>query len=180
MEKTVTKIAIIGAESTGKTYTCKHLAKKYKTVFVKEYAREYLNKLNSGYKYSDLEKIARYQIREEEEAINKKPQIIFFDTSILTIKIWSNFKYKKCSDFIIKACEKRKYDFYIICNNDIKRTHDPLRESKNIRHKIFNKNIEEVEKENFSILRGTGLKRLKMAEKICEDFLKSKKQPIIN
>jgi len=180
MEKPVTKIAIIGAESTGKTYTCKHLAKKYNTIFVKEYAREYLNNLNSSYNYNDLEKIARHQIEEEEEAINQKRKIIFFDTSLLTIKIWSNFKYNKCSNFITKNYEKRKHDLYIVCNNDIKWEHDPLRESKNKRDEIFNKNIEELEKENFVILKGTGLKRIKMAEKICEDFLKSKKQSIIN
>ena len=38
MEKTVTKIAIIGAESTGKTHM-QTFSKKYKTVFVKEYAK---------------------------------------------------------------------------------------------------------------------------------------------
>ena len=180
MEKTVTKIAIIGAESTGKSYICKHLAKKYKTLFVKEYAREYLNNLNSSYKYNDLEKIAMHQLKKEKEAINQKQKIVFFDTSLLTIKIWSNFKYNKCSSFIIKNCENRKHDLYIVCNNDIKWEKDPLRESKNKRDEIFNKNIKEVEKENFAVLEGTGLKRIKMAEKICEDFLKSKKQSIIN
>ena len=40
------KIVLFGPESTGKTSLAVELAKYYKTVFVKEFAREFLQKKN--------------------------------------------------------------------------------------------------------------------------------------
>ena len=92
----------------------------------------------------------------------------------------SNFKYKKCSSFVNKHYKTRKYDLYIICNNDIKWQNDILRENEHQRDEIFKQNIKETENKNFAILKGTGTKRTRMAEKICDDFLKSKKKLITN
>ena len=42
MEKNnLKKIAIIGAESTGKSWLCERLAKYFNTIWVPEYARKY-------------------------------------------------------------------------------------------------------------------------------------------
>ena len=64
MEKATThklkKIAILGAESTGKSTICKALAKHYRTDFVPEYARTYFETNNiNNYSVSDLEIIGR-------------------------------------------------------------------------------------------------------------------------
>ncbi len=173
METKTKKIVIIGPESTGKTATCKHLAKKYNTIFVKEYARKYLSNLDKKYNYNDLTIIAREQIKQEKKAISAKHKIIFYDTNILTIKIWSNFKYKKCDPFIIEQTNKQKYDLYILCNNDITWQYDILRENKNERKKIFDIYLHELKNKNFKILKKTGKKRLKNAEDICNLFLKT-------
>ena len=64
---TVKKVAIIGPECTGKTELSKYLATRFKTEWVPEYARAYLNKLNRPYDQSDLTKIAHGQLRVEDE-----------------------------------------------------------------------------------------------------------------
>ena len=173
METETKKIVIIGPESTGKTSTCKHLAEKYNTIFIKEHARKYLSNLDKKYNYNDLKNIAKEQIKQEEKAILGKHKIIFYDTNILTIKIWSNFKYKKCDPFITEQANKKKYDLYILCNNDITWQYDILRENKNERKKIFDIYLHELKNKNFKILKKTGMQRFKNAENICNVFLKT-------
>jgi nicotinamide riboside kinase len=62
------KIVIIGPESTGKSTLCSQLAAHYGTIWVREYAREYLLEHGTDYSYDDLLKIAQGQIRLEEIA----------------------------------------------------------------------------------------------------------------
>ena len=74
------KIVVIGPESTGKSFLCEQLARHYNTVWVKEYAREYLLKNGTDYTFEALLDIAKGQVAEEEsgignwEAANLKPQ----------------------------------------------------------------------------------------------------------
>ena len=55
------RIAIVGPESTGKSLLSKELADHLQTVWVEEYAREFLNKLGREYKQADLIDIAKGQ-----------------------------------------------------------------------------------------------------------------------
>ena len=52
------KIVIIGPESTGKSTLCEKLAAHYETVWVKEYAREFLLKNGTDYTYDNLLDVA--------------------------------------------------------------------------------------------------------------------------
>ncbi|MEM9648577.1 MAG: ATP-binding protein, partial [Bacteroidota bacterium] len=69
------KVVLFGPESTGKTTLSQQLARQYNTVWVPEYAREYLqNKWNNERKTcepKDLLPIARGQIRLENELTKK-------------------------------------------------------------------------------------------------------------
>ena len=55
----IKRIAITGPESTGKSELAKGLAEHYHTLWVPEYAREYLNKLGSPYEYEDILRLQR-------------------------------------------------------------------------------------------------------------------------
>ena len=44
MEKKVKKIVVVGPEGTGKSTLCTNLAEHYKSIWVKEYARAFLEK----------------------------------------------------------------------------------------------------------------------------------------
>ena len=69
MEKAIKKIVVIGPESTGKSSLCKELANHYKTIWVKEFAREYLEKNGLQYTFENLYEIAAGQIKGEDIAI---------------------------------------------------------------------------------------------------------------
>lgn len=142
------KIAVIGPESTGKSTLCKQLANYYRTFWVPEYAREYL--LQHGMKYTsdDLLKIAKGQIESEEKYIEKVTELcsnrdiglLFIDTNMYVMKVWCEFVFDKCHEFITEQVNKRKYDLYLLCNVDLPWVKDALREYPDlqIRQNLYN------------------------------------------
>jgi NadR type nicotinamide-nucleotide adenylyltransferase len=130
------KIVIIGPESTGKTTLCRQLAEHYKTIWVTEYAREYLLTNGTDYTFETLLDIAKGQINNEDstiESIEKnfnelKTELIFIDTDMYVMKVWCEFVFDKCHHWILNAIAERKYDLYLLCNIDLPWIKDELRE----------------------------------------------------
>jgi NadR type nicotinamide-nucleotide adenylyltransferase len=132
------KIVIIGPESTGKSTLCEQLAQHYNTLWCPEYAREYLLAHGTKYSYDDLFFIAKGQIASEEKCIqlaisNWQLAIdqfypVFIDTNMYVIKVWCEFVFGKCHQYILDQIAARKYDLYLLCNIDLPWTYDELRE----------------------------------------------------
>jgi NadR type nicotinamide-nucleotide adenylyltransferase len=141
----VKKIVIIGPESTGKSTLCKQLAAHYNTIWVKEYAREYLLKNGTGYGFENLLDIAKGQIAAEELAveklstINHQPSTLFIDTDMYVMKVWCEFVFEKCHHWILSRIAERKYHLYLFCNIDLTWVKDELREYPDIktREKLY-------------------------------------------
>lgn len=170
----IKKIAIVGPESTGKSQLTEHLALHYNTAWVKEYAREYLEKLKRDYTYDDLSIIAKKQIETEDERLSLSNKFLFIDTNLLVIKVWSDFIYCKTEPWIIEEIKKRKYDLHLLCDVDLPWQPDPLREHPHMREKLFA--IYKSELENFGIeykvVRGEGDERLQNAKEWIEQLAK--------
>ena len=143
------KIIVTGPESSGKTTLCKALSAHFKIPFIEEYAREFLDELGRDYKKDDLLKIAKGQLKSEE---NTK----LLDTDLITIKIWSEYKYGICDKWIIEQIERQKSEnrFYLLCTPDIPWEADPLRENPTNRNelfKIYKKELESLEHKYFIV-----------------------------
>jgi NadR type nicotinamide-nucleotide adenylyltransferase len=137
------KIVIIGPESTGKSTLCEDLARHYQTAWVPEFAREYLLTNGKEYTYNDLLTIAKGQIASEDEIsstlIAKSSQLLFIDTDLYVMKVWCEFVFEKCHQWIIDQIVEKKYDLYLLCNTDLPWTKDELREYPDLetREKLF-------------------------------------------
>ena len=145
------KIIVTGPESSGKTTLCKALSEHYNLPFTKEFAREYLTDLGKNYLQEDLLKIAVGQLKSEQNT-----QLL--DTDLITIKIWSEYKYGNCDKWILEQIEKQKTEkrFYLLCKPDIHWEADPLRENPNNRNGLFElykKELEDLEY-NYLIVKG--------------------------
>ncbi len=141
MEKNIKKIAVIGAESTGKTSLCSELATWYHTVYVEEYARDYFkNKLIQDCTLNDIEAIAKAQIVSQKKGLEHALNFLFCDTNLITLKIWAELEFNSRIDFIEEEIKKEIFDLVLITNNDVPWTEDVLRENKFSREMIFELN----------------------------------------
>ncbi len=133
----IKKIVIIGPESTGKSTLCQTLATHYNTLWCPEFARDYLTKNGMDYSYDDLLGIAKGQLELEEQyasalkAQQKEKEtnsVLFLDTDMYVMKVWCEYVFGKCHQFILDQIAIRKYDLYLLCNIDLPWVYDPLRE----------------------------------------------------
>ena len=126
----IKKIVCIGPESTGKSYLTQALAKHFGTIKVEEYAREFLLKKKAPYDVQDLSLIAdgQLQLEVDGEAKLENSNLLFIDTDLYVIKVWSEFVFGVCDNAILKQIAKRKYDLYLLCNPDLTWVKDELRE----------------------------------------------------
>ncbi len=151
------KIIVTGPESSGKTTLCKALSEHYNLPFTKEFAREYLTDLGKNYLQEDLLEIAKGQL-ENEQLINNNQQISLHDTDLITLKIWSDYKYGNCTNWILEQIKKQKVEnrFYLLCKPDLKWNYDPLRENPTDRNELLEIYKQELENlgHKFLIIKG--------------------------
>lgn len=125
----IKKVVVIGPESTGKSTLCERLAAHFNTVWCPEYARAYLNENGKEYSYDDLLKIAEGQLILEDALLeNVQNNIYFIDTDMHVMKVWSEYVFEKCHQFILNNVVEREYHLYLLCNIDLPWLFDELRE----------------------------------------------------
>jgi len=169
-EKNVRHIALIGPESTGKTTLCVQLAEYYKTVWVPEYARVFMENLHRTYTYEDVVHCATEQMKAEDALTEKANLFLFCDTELINYKIWFEDKFKKIPDWLEEEFIKRKYDLYLLTSPDLPWVEEAVRENPHRREYLFDLYKKELEKRNFDyrIISGSGEARLEAAIK-CVD-----------
>ncbi len=131
------KVVVLGPESTGKSELCQHLAMYYKTEWVPEFARFYLDRLDRDYEQHDLKSIAEGQLAWEDDKFEYTNEYLICDTNLVVIKIWSDHKYGNTDSWIEEQLAERKYDFFLLNNVDIPWTPDPQREHPQLRKHFF-------------------------------------------
>ncbi len=152
-----------GPESSGKSTLALEIAKATNGMYVAEYAREYISNLNREYTQDDLLIIAKKQYALQEEAKKSENKNSCFDTDLLTIKIWSEFKYGTCDPWILDRLYSNSNSFYILCKPDFHWEFDEQRENPNDREELFKLYESELQKYNFpyKIASGTLEERIK-------------------
>ncbi len=161
----IKRIAITGPESTGKSQLADELAMHYKTRWVAEYAREYLDLINRPYTYDDILQIAQGQLERENISAVKAHEVLFCDTDFTVCKIWCEYKYKQCHPWILDTFIHHTYDLYLLCNTDLPWEFDPQRENPNESEELFKIYQATLKAKNFpfEIVNGYGVERLKNA-----------------
>ena len=171
------KIVLYGPECTGKTTLAKLLANHYKSEWVPEFAREYLqkkwNKFQKVCTKKDLPVIVSEQLKMENKKISKAKKYLFCDTNILVTRIWSETHFKGyCDPEIIKLSEQLRYDYYLLTSIDIPWKKDDLRDRPYDREKMFSyfKDVLDNNNKPYSIIKGSIEERLTDSIKIINNL----------
>jgi NadR type nicotinamide-nucleotide adenylyltransferase len=131
------KVAITGPESTGKSTLSQKLAAHYNTVWVPEYARTYIEELDRPYTLQDLEAIAKGQLALEKELQEQAHDVLFVDTDLLVIKIWSEHAFGECPDWVLQQLKQQDYNLYLLMGVDLPWEPDPQREHPHLRQFFY-------------------------------------------
>lgn len=142
--KSVTKITILGAESTGKTTLCRDLAAHFSCPWVPEYMRIYLqdkwDNTQQTCTWEDLLPIAQGQIALEnslaQQAGLNNDKYLFCDTSLFELMVYAYWYYGDCPNVLTKAALDHQYDLTILTEVDIPWVADDLRDSPHEREAI--------------------------------------------
>jgi nicotinamide riboside kinase len=172
----IIKIAIFGPESTGKTTLATQLAEYYKTVWVPEFARDYLQeKLDSGRGICDIDDmlpIAYGQTKLENESALIANKYLFCDTNLMVTKVFSELYYNFCDSLLDKAARAHQYDLFFLTDIDVPWEDDGLRDSPEGRETVFEVFKQSLidNKKPFITISGDKETRLKKAVAIIEDL----------
>jgi len=132
------KIAVTGPESTGKSTVSEQLAKFYNTIWVPEFARTYIGNIDIPYTLHDIEAIAKGQYELETKLSKEAGKLLFSDTDMLVLKIWSEHAFGKCPAYIAEKLEQQNYNLYLLMGVDLPWEPDPQREHPHLREFFYN------------------------------------------
>ncbi len=187
----LTKVVIIGPESTGKSTLCEELAQHYNTLWCPEFAREYLLTYGTKYQFEDLLSIARGQLAMEDEYTllarhnwdeqtekRTKQPILFIDTDMYVMKVWSEFVFGRCDPWILEQIVHRTYHLYLLCHPDLPWEKDELREYPDMesRERLFHTYQDLLLNQDlpWASIRGTDAQRLAAAVSAVDRLLETR------
>ena len=175
------KVVLFGPESTGKTTLSRQLAHYYNSVWVPEYAREYLQeKWNNERKTcepKDLLPIAIGQMKLENKLAKKTDTVLICDTDLLETKVYSETYYLgSCDPVLEKHALDNTYDLYFLTYIDTPWEADDLRDKPDNREEMFEafKNALIENNRPYVLLKGNKKERLNKAVKHINKLLKNK------
>ena len=176
----IIKIALFGPESTGKTTLAKQLAEYYKTEWVPEFARDYLQeKWDASQQIcsvDDMLPIAYGQAKLENEQTLIANKYLFCDTNLMVTKVFSEVYYNYCDPLLNEAASQHQYDLFFLTDIDVPWEKDDLRDKAEGResvYAVFKQSLIDHNKP-FLTLSGDKNLRLKKAIAIIEDLTLAK------
>ncbi|MCC6414549.1 MAG: ATP-binding protein [Opitutaceae bacterium] len=125
------RIAVFGAESTGKSTLAAALGRRFDAPVAAEYVREFWDAHGGRIEAEDLTMIARGQIAGEEAAVARATGgLVICDTELLTNVLWADLLFPgRCPAWVRAEAEARSrhYALYLLCDTDIAFAPDPQR-----------------------------------------------------
>jgi nicotinamide riboside kinase len=159
-------IVVTGPESTGKTEIAHQLAVSINGTCIREYAREYIEKLDRPYRFEDVEHIARVQRKEFREAAGLNTGPVILDTYLVITRIWFSEVFGSIPEWIVRELAASDIDLFLLCYHDIDWIKDPVRENPGKRREyLFELYRKEIEKHGIphEVITGKGQLRAQNA-----------------
>ena len=145
------RVGIIGPESTGKSSLARYLAKRYNSIYVPEYGREFVErKGTTEITFEELCKIAAHQInlmQRLEVRGERLEKLFFFDTELIVTKVWFDYAFGSVPEWLETAIRAYPMDVYLLTYPDLPWVPDPARYngSDSMRLELFHRYESEIQ-----------------------------------
>lgn len=167
MNAPVKRVAILGAESSGKSTLAEALARRYGTVWVPEYLREFVDTRGRVPFESDQYPIARTQREREEAAAGRANRYLFCDTTPLMTALYSRQYWGRVDPQLARLDGVHDYAWTFVTAPDSPWEPDGLqRESEEVRRKVHAMLVATLAERGISyvLLEGELMQRLERVE----------------
>ena len=163
---------LTGPESTGKTWLSGLLAGKFETSWRPEYLREFYDRYD-GVSEQEIPTIAKTQIEQENELLAMDLPLVFFDTNIITLKIYHEHYFESQASWFDELYDQSLYSHYLLLDTSVPWEADPQRDSPEVREQLFHKFKTELEKleVDFTVITGEYKQRIDQATNVINDFV---------
>ncbi len=132
----VRRVTVTGSESTGKTWLAERLAMHFGTVWSREFSREYALQKAAPLDASDVEPIARGQMRAEDDVLRRARGLAILDTDLISTVVYAEHYYGQCPPWVEEAARQRLADLYLLCDIDVPWVPDPARDRPHARREL--------------------------------------------
>ena len=163
----VRRIAVLGAESSGKSTLCQALAQRYATVWVPEYLREFVDTQGRVPFEEDQFGIAATQRAREDAAALQATDFLFCDTTPLMTALYSRVYWGRVDAPLDALARQHDYALTLVTAPDTPWIPDGLmRESEAVRERVFAMVEEELDARGirFVLVEGDLPHRLRQVE----------------
>jgi NadR type nicotinamide-nucleotide adenylyltransferase len=130
----IARVAVLGGESSGKTWLAQALARHFDTAWVPEYGRVLWHQREGRLRAQDLPAIAREQVRQEQQLAQQARGWLFCDTTPLTTAFYSQDLFGEV-DPGLAALAGRDYDRTVLCAPDFAFVQDGSRRDEPFRQR---------------------------------------------
>lgn len=163
----VRRVAVVGAESTGKSTLCARLRAELRTPVVGEWTRVLAEAGAGTMRSEDVQLIARTQIATEDalarHADGDQP-ILVVDTELRTLRLWARRRYDGAPPaWIEDEIARRPYDLYLLCAPDIPFVGAPERDEPTARAKMHDDLVDALRGQRVVVLTGSRDERFQVA-----------------
>ena len=159
----VLRVAILGAESSGKSTLAAALAERYQTVWVAEYLREFVETRQRVPQAQEQFHIASTQRAREELALASATRFLFCDTTPLMTAIYSDVYFDGADADLVALVAHQPYGLTLVTAPDAPWEADGLqRESDAVRQRVHRQVLLELaaRKLPYHLVAGTLAQRL--------------------
>ncbi|MFC0135340.1 nicotinamide-nucleotide adenylyltransferase [Massilia eurypsychrophila] len=170
----VRRVAILGAESSGKSTLAAALAVHYRTVWVPEYLREFVEKHARVPYESDQFRIAQVQMEREHAAAALADGWLFCDTTPFMTAIYSGVYWGRVDPLLCALDRLHNYAVTLVTAPDGPWVPDGLqRESAAVRQSVHEAVIDKLERRSiaYTLVTGSLEQRLPQAVRALEQHL---------
>lgn len=167
----VARVAILGAESSGKSTLAAALANHYHTVWVPEYLREFVDTQGRVPEEHDQFPIARTQMEREDAAALTANEFLFCDTTPMMTALYSRWYWGRVDAQLSLLERRHDYAFTLVTAPDSPWEADGLqRESEEVRQTIHEQVVQMLDERQIPYLMVTGglLQRMLQATRLLD------------